>query len=242
MNSSQRKQYVRTSKMMLTVAAFSLVLSACEQAPSDRDTAKTTSSEMPPVPDEPATSFSKAPPQVASDVASLAPIELSALIHDAMPPEGTEVLDRRGLLNDPIVWIGDDTSSTGGVRITINGTRAISYRTDPPKEMEWVVTVGRSNSADTLASTTIRIPGNLCFNESEKDCTFSQKEAFASPDVKADALCSLPRDNGYKAYFRLTSPGRAPMIASIVLVKDDKTSFSGLELALASSAVIPCGT
>jgi hypothetical protein len=217
---------VRTAKLWLLAALVMGSLSACDQ---DNAQPKTVSA-------------AHAEPQVEPTVANLNPIELSAVILDAMPPEGTTALDRGALVNDPIAWIGDESLWVGGARIRVGGTRAISYSTEPPKEIEWTISVGKSNEIPKLDSSVILINVGPCSNDTDKDCTFSADQAFASPGVKAVALCKIPRDNGSKDYYRVTSPGRAPMIAAYDHGKGDVGSTSILELALAATATVPCGS
>ena len=179
-------------------------------------------------------------PQVEPTVANLSPIELSAVVLDAMPPEGTATLDRGGLVNDPIAWIGDESLWVGGARIRIGGTRAISNRSGVPKEVEWTISVGKSNEVPNLDSSVIMINVGPCTNDTDHDCAYSADQAFSAPGITAIALCQIPRDNGSKDYYRLTSPGRAPMIAAFDHGKGDTGSTSILELALAATAAVPC--
>jgi hypothetical protein len=201
-------------------------LSACDQATTEPK----------------AVSAAHAAPQVDASIANLNPIELSAVVLDAMPPEGTTALDRGGLVNDPIAWIGDESLWVGGVRIRVGGTTAISNRSGQLKEYGWTISVGKSNEVPTLDTRVIQIDVGPCSNDTDKDCTFSADQAFASPGVKAVALCKIPRDNGSKDYYRVTSPGRAPMIAAYDHGKGDVGATSVLELALAATATVPCGS
>jgi len=186
-----------------------------------------------------ATQSSHAAPVVEPTIADLKPIELSAVVLDAMPPDGTTTLDRGALMNDPISWIGDDSLWVGGARIRVGGTAAISYSTDPPKEIEWTISVGKNNETPKLDASVILINVGIC-SADEKDCTFSAEQAFSAPTLSAVALCQLPRDNGATAYYRLTAPGRAPMIAAYDYGKGDMGSTAILQLALAATAVVPC--
>jgi hypothetical protein len=218
-------------KIGVAATVMALICTACTPSGTDQPASDSQTASL---------SSAAAPPQPDPSVANLKPIELSTLVLDAMPPEGTTTLDRALLSNDPISWIGDDNIAVGGARIHVGGTIAASYATQPPKEAEWTVTIANSNDTTFHGLRVIDINPGPCSNDTDKNCTYTADQAFAAPGLHAVALCQVPRDNGSTDYYRLTAQGRAPMTAAFDHGQGSAGSETLLFLALETTAGAPC--
>jgi hypothetical protein len=137
---------------------MALICTACTPSGTDQPASDSQTASL---------SSAAAPPQPDPSVANLKAIELSTLVLDAMPPEGTMTLGRALLSNDPISWIGDDNIAVGGARIHVGGTIAASYATQPPKEAEWTVTIANSNDTKFHGLRVIDINPGPCSNDTD---------------------------------------------------------------------------
>ncbi len=212
------------------VVALAISVCGCEQksaAPKDQIAFK-----LPPT---------KPLPIEPSSLGNLPPVELSALIYDAMPPANVTALKWDHMLNAPVRWItaGYDTTEggqevrDGKARVRVGGRLSTVLR-ESKEELPWTVELSSmTNPGLGVQEITLQAGGNegdQCFGSLYDNCTFTPDEAFSSEKFKAQFLCQIGPLSSFVRYYRLTSPGRADMMAAYR--REDASGGSSTELAL----------
>jgi hypothetical protein len=185
---------------------------------------------------------------VPDSLSKLKPVELSALVLDAMPTIDSTTLGWDQMLSAPIQWITDGVKTTeigaeireGKARVRVHG-RVSTVLKQTEEELPWTIEMDSTiNEKFGPQEITIQ-PGNLdggqCFGSLYSNCTFTPNEAFTSTMFKAQFLCQVNEDvgAGYVRYYRLTAPGRVDLIAAYNHDEGSGGITTGIALTLASN-------
>ncbi|WP_296817075.1 hypothetical protein [Brevundimonas sp.] len=165
------------------------------------------------------------------EAASLRPIELSELVADLLPAEGSQQLGWTAGAETPVVWLTPDPTPTGEhvglARVTVGG-RASTFE---GRELAWSVVV-----RPDLIKIEPGFPSVYCFGAAFTGCGFTAEEALGGSSLNLRQVCT-DDFGGFSrvTVYELSAPGRHGFVRH-TLSGDAEGSNAWLEISLTSLA------